>query len=418
MERLFSPCTRYREILGSRGRLAGRGNHYPELLRELNLDVSIEELLSTETGFTYADLYAMLGNGNTVAWLTPHVAVVRESDRAFLCCCFLQPREDYRFSFIVDGTEIFAVPRSSAALLEIVDVVLRLLAASVVHSVCLQKRCSPVVPINAASLAYLMEHCQSLKVLALRRLEIDENHCRVLGACSRSGLEIELRYCRLTSAETSALVEVLRQNRGPAKIDSCRVDSCVLADGLRGNSHLKSLSLCISSDDLEDGNREVIETADALRENKGLVDLNLSHDFRMSDETWDAVCNSLKTHPTLQVLDLSSAFIDSTIAPAVLRLRIQSLLDMMEVNTSICTIHLDSHYTEHELFRRSVVPYLVTNRLRPRLLAIQKTRPSAYRAKLRGRALLAVRTDANSGCFYRGIPKSSFHQRLRRPRWS
>jgi hypothetical protein len=37
----------------------------------------------------------------------------------------------------------------------------------------------------------------------------------------------------------------------------------------------------------------------------------------------------------------------------------------------------------------------VTNRLRPRLLAIQKTRPITYRAKVLGRALLAVRTDPN-----------------------
>jgi hypothetical protein len=35
------------------------------------------------------------------------------------------------------------------------------------------------------------------------------------------------------------------------------------------------------------------------------------------------------------------------------------------------------------------------NRLRPRLLVIQKTHPIAYRAKVLGRALLSVRTDAN-----------------------
>jgi hypothetical protein len=49
----------------------------------------------------------------------------------------------------------------------------------------------------------------------------------------------------------------------------------------------------------------------------------------------------------------------------------------------------------HELFQRSAVPYLTTNRLRPRLLAIQNIRPIAYRAKVVGRALLAVRTDPN-----------------------
>jgi hypothetical protein len=83
------------------------------------------------------------------------------------------------------------------------------------------------------------------------------------------------------------------------------------------------------------------------------------------------------------------------LAPAVLKSQIQALLDMMKVNMSIHTLHAHDQYSEHELYRRSVIPYLETNRLRPRLLAIQKTRPHAYRAKVLGRALLAVRTDVN-----------------------
>jgi hypothetical protein len=65
------------------------------------------------------------------------------------------------------------------------------------------------------------------------------------------------------------------------------------------------------------------------------------------------------------------------------------------VNLSIHTIYLDSHLSRHKLFRGSVILYLETNRLRPRLLAIQKTRPIAYRTKVLGKALLAVRTNAN-----------------------
>ena len=52
MERLFSPCTRYRDLL-----LEEFEGTNLELLRELNLDVSTEELLSAERAFTYADLY-------------------------------------------------------------------------------------------------------------------------------------------------------------------------------------------------------------------------------------------------------------------------------------------------------------------------------------------------------------------------
>jgi hypothetical protein len=76
MERLFSPCTRLQDRLESQGRI-GR----PAILQELNLDVSTEELRSAERAFTYADLYAMLGNGQTIAWLTPHAAVARKGGR-------------------------------------------------------------------------------------------------------------------------------------------------------------------------------------------------------------------------------------------------------------------------------------------------------------------------------------------------
>jgi hypothetical protein len=92
-------------------------------------------------------------------------------------------------------------------------------------------------------------------------------------------------------------------------------------------------------------------------------------------------------------LDLRRTFIDA--APGALKSRIESLVDMMKVNTSIQTILLGFQYNQHELFRESVIPYLETNRFRPRLLAIQKTRPIPYRVKVLGRALLSARTDPN-----------------------
>jgi hypothetical protein len=64
MERLFSPCTRLRDILESQGSLERFGG-YSELLQELNLDLSTEELLIVESAFPYADVCAMLGTGNT-----------------------------------------------------------------------------------------------------------------------------------------------------------------------------------------------------------------------------------------------------------------------------------------------------------------------------------------------------------------
>jgi hypothetical protein len=239
-----------------------------------------------------------------------------------------------------------------------------------------------------------MEQCQSLKFLSLKELEIDENHCCALGAYSRLDLEIVLIRCKLTSAGTSALAEILGRNQGPTKLVRCDIDNSVLADGLRENSRLKFWVPNVS-DNRDVCNRELLAIAGGLRENKGLVELVLWHDFEMSDETWGAVCDSLKTHPTLEVLNLCSPGYDGPSAPAVLKSRMQILLDMVKMNLSIHAIHLHLEYSQHEIFRESVIPYLETNRLRPRVRAIQKIRPITYRAKVLGRALLAVRTDPN-----------------------
>jgi hypothetical protein len=378
MERLFSPCTRLHDMLESQG-LRSR-----EPLHELNLDVSTEDFLSGERAFKYADLHAVLGNEETLAWLTPHAFVTHAGINHRMLCDFY---------FIADDKVIIAFARSSEALAEIADVVLRLLASSAVHSLILRPwNQSDGASISTPALAHLMEQCQSLKNLTWRNLALDENHCRVLGAYSRPDLEIVLCYCKLTSAGTSALAEGLEHNQGPTVLDYCDIDYSVLANGLRGNSRLKRLRTYYSSNLDDDANRQVLAIANAVRENKGLVELELrSNGFPANDEAWGAICDSLKAHPALEVLTLFAI----GARPDVTTFRIQALVDMMKVNTSIYTIHLDIRYSRHQLFRESVIPYLETNRLRPCLLAIQKTRPIAYRAKLLGRALLAVRTDPN-----------------------
>ncbi len=126
-----------------------------------------------------------------------------------------------------------------------------------------------------------MEQCQSLKVLKLMKIEIDENHCRVLGDFSRPDLEIALYGCKITSAGASALVEVLRRNQGPTKLYRCKIDHLVLADGLRGNSRLKSFGQYFS-DNSSVENRQVVAIAGALRENKGLVELKLLYGLMLS----------------------------------------------------------------------------------------------------------------------------------------
>jgi hypothetical protein len=402
MERLLSPCTRYRDIAESHiGHLELGRN--PEGLRELNLDVSIEELLGA---FTYADLYSMLGNDETVVWLTPHAAVMRPCGKAHLCCNNLLA---YSFHFKADGKDIFVATSSSAARLDTFATVGRLLAASASASELYELDFRFLCRLHqvfdfAPTLSNLMEQYQSLKILSLNGIEMDEDQIRALGAVSilRPGLEIKLVYCRISGASAEALAELLQRNQGPTELQYCDFDNFILADALRGNSRLVNLRVLCRSSPNEVGNREFLAIMSALRQNKGLVNLAIWLDLSMSDESWGAVCDLLKTltHPTLQVLDLEtmkSIGVDPALLNSRMPVFVQALVDMLKVNMSIRTIPWSSFcpYPSSELFQGSVDPYLETNKFRPRLLAIQKSRPFTYRVKVLGRALLATRTDPN-----------------------
>jgi hypothetical protein len=300
MKRLFSPCTRVHDQLGRLEEFRGR---HPAPFQELNLDVATKEFLSAERAFAYEDLYAILGNEDTVAWLTPHAFVIRKGGSVMDYLYHLNNVEGDElcyFCFRADGEDIVASALSFEHLLEICDTVLRLLAVSAVHSVTIHKWISRAVSISATSLAYLMEQCQSMKVLSLNYLEMDESHCRVLGGYSRPGLEIVLSGCKFTSAGAIALLAILGRNQGPTKLDRCNIDNVVLANGLRGNSRLQSFRLR-NCNNPEDSDREALLIAGDLGENKGLVSLDLRYGSDVNDETWVAVCDSLKTHPTLEV---------------------------------------------------------------------------------------------------------------------
>jgi hypothetical protein len=256
-------------------------------------------------------------------WLTPHAVVTRKVGKGMRYWKQLDDGEPYCFSFTPDDEEIIVVARSPEHLLEICDIALRLLVVSIVHSV-KKWNYSDDALINAFTLAYLMEQCQSLKTLTLKDLEMDESHCRVLGNYSKPGLEISLVSCTSTSAGASALAEILGRNQGPTKLYACYIDNVVLADGLRGNSHLKFFTPLISRK-LEVGSRELLAIARALRKNEGLAELALtSFGLRLNDEAWGTIIGSLKAHPTL-------AF-----ASVVLKSQIQALIHNIVGVEQIC----------------------------------------------------------------------------------
>jgi hypothetical protein len=153
------------------------------------------------------------------------------------------------------------------------------------------------------------------------------------------------------------------------KLDLCDLHDSLFANGLRGNSRLKSLRP-------RRYNRNVFAIAGAaLKENtKALFTW-------MRDETLDAVCDYFKTHPKLEDLDFRSVFTEDTVAPAMLKSQIQALFDMVQRKTSIHTILWDSRYSEQKILQGKVIPHLATN---------------AFRATVLRRALLVACTDANS----------------------
>jgi hypothetical protein len=75
------------------------------------------------------------------------------------------------------------------------------------------------------------------------------------------------------------LAEGLGRNQGPTELHYSRIDYSVLANGLRGNSRLKRFTQDFSEDiDVGVGNRQLFAVANAVRENKGLVELRFTHD--------------------------------------------------------------------------------------------------------------------------------------------
>jgi hypothetical protein len=64
------------------------------------------------------------------------------------------------------------------------------------------------------------------------------------------------------------------------------------------------------STNFEVANRQVHAIAGALKENKGLVELDFCTVLWVSDEAWVAIFYSLKTHPTLKAFGLQTTRIN------------------------------------------------------------------------------------------------------------
>jgi hypothetical protein len=129
MERLFSPWTRYRDILESEGRLELLRGPHPdrydiEILQKLNLGVSTGEVLTAEMACSTRICTPCWETDIRLFGLHRMQLSCPQRERSFI---FLLSEDDYRFQLNVDGKNMHALACSSEALSDIVDVVRRLL---------------------------------------------------------------------------------------------------------------------------------------------------------------------------------------------------------------------------------------------------------------------------------------------------
>ncbi len=151
---MFSPCNRLRDIIDQSGDISEEMKEDLHFIEEFHLHVSTEEFRSAvlETAFTYADLHTML-DGDCLVWFTPSLsaAVFRKHAIANIYSVFMGDGfNDSNYSFLcnLDGQEITAAASSSNELLEMCDILLRLVAASSdVHSVKLSNWMLSLIPI-------------------------------------------------------------------------------------------------------------------------------------------------------------------------------------------------------------------------------------------------------------------------------
>lgn len=390
MEELFAPATRYRDLYN-------RKNINPEEalpldFTEVELATSCEDLLKTEC--TWEDFCALVRN-NEIVWMGDNIFVQFGSFSTESFAFFSQRPVTIQMgkSFGNDPLEIRVLGGSHGVSL-VCECLLQLLASSA-QTTEVRLTGQGALPLSASALQKFQQQARNLQQLSLWCFTLLEDQCRALAATPTinnkgTPLEIELFYCKLfDTGATDALVEAIRHNRGPTKLERCEIDTRLLADALRGNTSVKALTLRCSYGNAAKDLVAIWALVQGLEKNCGLVRLDLSNRV-VNDANWKALCKSLKAHPTLEVLGLrtttSSAERQAPGFKTTRKNRMLDLEEMLKVNTLMHTIDLGSTECDESLLQHSIQPRLKRNLYQPRISAMKGV-DSLLRAKLLGRAL-------------------------------
>jgi hypothetical protein len=386
MEDLFAPTTRFRDL----HRAIRELDHMQHLVELELITGSSAEDTFLHRRFTLSDFYSLACG--KIVWISPDVFFefypgicmdFQNDYLSFLEVDIVPNEEDTRQQTI----SLRVCARSEAHATIASDILFQLLTTCDSRKVVLgEGRDSNHFPVSGLAFSHFLAQSRNLRVLTLHSLGLDTCHCRAIDTLTRTDLQIELVDCLPTESGEDIILECIRQNRGPTKLISCRMDARRLAGALRGNS---IVTILIQREDCSDEDKLVL--VQALAENEGLVRLDLSS-RNISDEIWTALWRSVARHPKLESLAFLSPY-DITWrhgnTDAQKTLRTQVMVDTLRVNTVMHTVRLSRREFDEGILDSTVYPLLLTNKYRPRVGAIAEVE-GPLRHKLLWRALASI----------------------------
>jgi hypothetical protein len=162
-------------------------------------------------------------------------------------------------------------------------------------------------PVSGEALSLFFQEIPScLRQVTLHSMTLKEDHCRALATMSRFGVEVKICECRVIGdAAELAFVECLQSETGPIQLLGCMIRSQILASALAGKSRVTKLVVPAINWNTPDGRTDALFPA--LANNSGLLELDLHNNVLSNDDNWRSIlCESLKAHPTLIILELPS----------------------------------------------------------------------------------------------------------------
>jgi hypothetical protein len=408
MEDFFAPSTRLRDLYHARepddededndGDEDDESSIDSSTEREMNSLVELELVTGSSAEdillyreFKWGDFYSWARG--KIVWISPHVffdltgsfdIMDFESDYRFFLAVGIVPNEEDTSE---ESKSLYLCASSTAHSTVASYILLQLLTTCESREVSLRAHCEFQIPGLAFSHFLVQSH--NLRVLRLHNRRLDTCHCRAMDALTRTDLQIDLIDCQPTESGKIVLLESIRQNRGPTQLSRCRIDTRGLADALRGNSSVSSLSPHLRYSD-----QDRLVLVQALAETEGLVTLHLDI-VPITDTIWIALWRSVARHPTLEKIVLPHrtdfTWKDGT-TDAQQTLRMQAMVDALRINTVLHTVELNRDHFDQEILDSTVYPLLLANRYRPRVRAIAKKKGPGRRMLL-GRALGSVSSD-------------------------